>query len=87
MAKSVITRRVAVVECSRSPEVPVILKLAVPVGVSGTVVETVSVEVTALVPGVTVLGENAHDVAAGRSEHESNTTSSNEAVSGLMVTM
>jgi hypothetical protein len=59
MAKSVVTTRVAVVERSSDPEVPVMVK--VPVGVPGTVVETVRVEVTGIAPGETVLGEKEQE--------------------------
>jgi hypothetical protein len=60
---------------------------AVPTGVPGSVVVTVSVEVVPLAPGEAVLGRKAHTVCAGRLEHESVTSPANVPPSGSRLTV
>ena len=74
-------------ECCTDPEVPVTVNDAVPTGVSGSVVVTVSVEVAPLAPGETVLGTKTHTVCAGRPEHESATSPAKVPPSGSTVTV
>ena len=50
-------------------------------------VETVNVEVSALAPGVTALGEKLHEPPVGNPEHASETLSPKEPPSGATVTV
>ncbi len=85
IVKSVTVNR-AVVECSIDPEVPATVKVAVPVGVAGSV-ETVRVETTAPAPGETLAGEKSQVLSAGRFEHESTMSPSKVPPSASMVTV
>ncbi len=63
------------------------VKLAVPVGVLGSLVATVRADVTSPAPGVTELGEKVQEAPAGRPLQERVTGSSTAPLPGLTVTV